>query len=64
MLVDSIHIRFLTAARHYVNYKLLTRIDQYSPWWQSVRDYGIPVQPDGYGEYLMLMYFESLSTFF
>ena len=64
MLVDSVHIRFLTAARDYANYKLLTWIDQYSPWWQSVRDYGVPVQPDGYGEYLMLMYFESLFTFF
>src|SRR5712692_2118996 len=40
MLVDSIHIRFLTAARHYVNYKLLTWIDQYSPWWQSPRLWG------------------------
>jgi hypothetical protein len=64
MLVDSIHIKFLTSARDYANYKLLTWIDQYSPWWQSVRDYGVPVQPDGYGEYLMLMYFESLFTFF
>src|SRR5579864_1491625 len=33
MLVDSIHIRFLTAARDYANYKLLTWVDQYSPWW-------------------------------
>lgn len=64
LLVDSVHIRFLAAARDYPNYKLLTWIDQYSQWWKSVRDYGVPVQPDGYGEYLMLMYFESLFTFF
>ena len=64
LLVDSVHIRFLTAARDYANYKLLTWVDQYSPWWKGVRDYGVPVQPDGYGEYLMLMYFESLFTFF
>lgn len=64
MLVDSVHIRFLTAGRDYSDYKLLTWIDQYSPWWDSVRQYGVPVQADGYGEYLMLMHFEGLFTFF
>lgn len=64
MLVDSIHIRFLTAARAYPNYKLLTWVDQYSPWWAEMRDYGVTVQADGYGEYLMLLHFDSLFTFF
>jgi hypothetical protein len=64
MLVDSIHIRFLTAARDFPNYKLLTWIDQYSSWWNEVRNYGIPVQADGYGEYLMLLQFDNLFTFF
>jgi hypothetical protein len=63
-LVDSIHIRFLTASRHYPNYKLLTWIDQYSPAWEGLREYGVPVQADGYGEYLMLMHFDSLFTLF
>jgi protein involved in plasmid replication-relaxation len=64
MLVDSIHIRFLTAARHYPEYKLLMWIDQYSPWWQDIEQYGVPVQADGYCEYLLLMHFDTLSTFF
>jgi hypothetical protein len=53
-----------TTARDYPNYKLLTWIDQYSSWWNEVRTYGIPVQADGYGEYLMLLRFDSLFTFF
>jgi hypothetical protein len=64
LLVDSVHIRFLTASRHYPNYKLLTWVDQYSSWWQSLHEYGVPFQSDGYCEYLMLLYFESLFTFF
>jgi len=64
MLVDSIHIRFLTAGRHYPEYRLLTWIDQYSPSWESIRSYGVPIQADGYGEYIMLMHFDSLFTFF
>ena len=64
MLVDSVHIRFLTAASDYPNYKLVTWIDQYSSWWEEVRSYGVPVQADGYGEYLMLLHFDSLFTFF
>ena len=46
MLVDSVHIRFLTAGREYPEYKLLTWIDQYSPWWQELEKYGVPVQAD------------------
>jgi hypothetical protein len=64
MLVDSIHIRFLTAIREYPNYRLLTWIDQYSSWWKEFQAYGIPIQADGYGEYLMLLHFENLFTFF
>jgi hypothetical protein len=64
MLVDSVHIRFLTAGREYPEYKLLTWIDQYSPWWQELETYGVPVQADGYGEYLVLLHFDSLFTFF
>src|SRR5712692_8389747 len=64
MLVDSVHIRFLTAGRQYPEYKLLTWIDQYSPWWQERERYGVPVQADGYGEYLVLLHFDSLYTFF
>src|SRR5437879_9513758 len=64
MLVDSIHIRFLTAAREYANYRLVTWIDQYSSWWNEVRNYGIPVQADGYGEYLMLLHVDTPFTFF
>jgi hypothetical protein len=64
MLVDSVHIRFLTAGRDYPDYKLLTWIDQYSPWWEEFRNYGVPIQADGYGEYLMLLHFDSLFTFF
>src|SRR5713101_7353112 len=55
MLVDSIHIRFLTAGREYPEYKLLTWIDQYSPWWQELEEYSVPVQSDGYGEYLVFL---------
>ena len=38
MLVDSIHIRFLTAAREYPNYRLVTWIDDHSLacLWTSV----------------------------
>jgi hypothetical protein len=64
MLIDSVHIRFLTATRDYPNYKLVTWVDQYSPWWESVREYGVPIQADAYAEYLILMYFDSLFTFF
>jgi DNA-binding Lrp family transcriptional regulator len=64
ILVDSVHIRFLAATRSYPNYKLVTWVDQYSPWWEEVRHYGVPIQADGYAEYLMLMYFDSLFTFF
>jgi hypothetical protein len=64
MLVDSVHIRFLTASRQYPNYKFLTWVDQYSPWWQKLREYGVPVQADGYGEYIMLSHFDALLTFF
>jgi hypothetical protein len=64
MLVDSIHIRFMTAGREYPEYKLLTWIDQYSPWWQDLERYGVPVRADGYGEYLVLLHFDSLFTFF
>ena len=64
MLVDSIHIRFLTAAREYPNYKLVTWIDQYSPSWEELQKYSVPIQADGYGEYLMLLHFENLYTFF
>src|SRR5439155_2144285 len=64
MLVDSIHIRFLTAAREYANYRLVTWIDQYSAWWKELRTYGVPIQADGYGEYLRLLHFDNLFTFF
>jgi len=64
MLVDSVHIRFLTATRYYPEYKLLTWVDQYSQWWATLTEYGIPFHADGYGEYLMLTYFDSLFTFF
>ena len=64
MLVDSVHIRFLTATRDYPEYKLLTWVDQYSTWWEELRNYGVPGQADGYGEFLMLMHFESLYTCF
>lgn len=64
MLVDSIHIRFLTAVRENPNYKLVTWIDQYSPSWADLQKYGVPLQADGYGEYLMLLHFENLYTFF
>ena len=64
ILVDSVHIRFLTAARDYPEYKLLTWVDQYSPSWEELNNYGVPGQADGYGEYLMLMHFDSLFTCF
>src|ERR1051326_3838259 len=64
IMVDTIHIRFLTAERQYPEYRFLTWIDQYSPSWQSLREYGVPVQADGYGEYILLMHFDSLLTFF
>ena len=64
MLVDSVHIRFLTAGREYPNCRLVTWVDQYSPWWEDMRKSGAPFQADGYGEYLMLLHFENLYTFF
>jgi hypothetical protein len=64
MMVDSIYIRFLTAGRVYPEYKLMTWIDQYSAWWEELRRYGVPIQADGYGEYLVLLHFNSLFTFF
>ena len=64
IIVDTIHIRFLTAEWQYPEYRLLTWIDQYSPSWESIREYGVPVQADGYGEYILLMHFDSLLTFF
>ena len=63
MLVDSIHIRFLTAAREYANYRLVTWIDQYSAWWKDLHTYGVPIQADGYGEYLLLLHFDNLFSF-
>ena len=64
MLVDSVHIRFLTAGRDYSNYKFLTWVDQYSPWWQKLREYGVPIQADAYAEYIMLLNFDGLMTLF
>ena len=64
LLVDWVHIRFLTASRHYPECQLLTWVDRYSPSWQSLRDYGVPVDADGYGEYLLLMHFDSVFPFF
>jgi hypothetical protein len=63
-LVDSVHIHFLTASRDYPEYKLLAWVDQYSPSWDELHRYGVPGQADGYGEYLMLLHFESLYTCF
>lgn len=64
MLVDSVHIRFLTAGRDYPNYRSLTWVDQYSPWWEELRKSGVPLNADGYGEYLILLAFDNLFTFF
>src|SRR5262249_24056931 len=64
VMVDTIHIRFLTAERTYPQYRLLTWMDQYSPSWESLRQYGVPIQADGYGEYILLMHFDALHTFF
>ncbi len=64
MLVDSIHIRFLTAQRRNPNYRLLTWVDQYSPEWETLRTYGLNVQADGYAEYILLLHFDNLYTFF
>lgn len=64
MLVDSIHIRFLTAQRSNPNYRLLTWVDQYSPEWETLRTYGLNVQADGYAEYILLLHFDNLYTFF
>jgi protein involved in plasmid replication-relaxation len=64
MRVDTVHIRFLTAGRDSPDYKLLTWIDQYSPWWATLHRYGVPIQADGYCEYLKLMHFNGLFTFF
>lgn len=63
-IVDSIHIRFLMAKRSYPEYKLLTWVDQYSPYWEQLRQYGVPIQADGYGEYVVLLHFDGLFTFF
>ena len=62
--VDSVHIRFLTARRDYPDYQLVTWIDQYSPWWKTMRDYGLPIQSDSYTEYLTFLHSDSLFTFF
>jgi|SRR5690348_9830156 len=64
MLVDSIHIQFLTAQRRNPNYRLLTWVDQYSPEWETLRTYGLNVQADGYAEYILLLHFDNLHTFF
>src|SRR5436309_2772437 len=44
IMVDTIHIRFLTTERDYPQYRFLTWIDQYSPSWQTLREYGVTVQ--------------------
>lgn len=64
IMVDWIHIRFLMSSRNEPNYKLVTWIDQYSSEWKELKDYGVPVQADGYGEYIQYLQFDNLHTFF
>jgi hypothetical protein len=64
LLVIWLHIRFLTTARTCPEFRLHTWIDQYSPWWQDLRDYGVPFQADAYAECLLVFGFEHLHTFF
>ena len=64
IMVDTVHIRFLTASRHNPNYRLHTWVDQYSPDWIKLHKYGVPVQADAYGEYILLLHFDNLHTFF
>lgn len=65
IMVDSVHIRFLVASRNEPNYKLVTWISQYSPKWKELKDYGgVPVEADGYGEYVQFLRFDNMQTFF
>ena len=51
LLVNSVHIKFLSASRHYSDFELLSWIPQYDSVWQTLNQYGFPLRPDGYGEY-------------
>lgn len=50
LLVHSVHVAFLVAARDYPDYELLTWIPQHAPIWQTLNRYDFPLRPDGYGE--------------
>lgn len=50
LLVDSVHIQFLTATKDYPDYELLTWIPQYDALWRTLGDHGFQLRPDGYAE--------------
>lgn len=50
LLVNAIHIKFLTASREYPDYELLNWIPQHAPIWGTLNQYGFPLRPDGYAE--------------
>ena len=50
LLVNTVHIKFLTAARQYPDYELSNWIPQYAPIWNTLNQYGFPLRPDGYAE--------------
>ncbi len=50
LLVNSVHIKFLVAARNYCEFVLLNWVPQYAPIWATLNQYGLPIRPDAYAE--------------
>ena len=51
LLVNAVHIKFLTASLQYKDFELLSWISQHDPLWNTLNRYGFPLRPDGYGEF-------------
>ena len=50
LLVNSVHLKFLGAARNYPDLVLLNWVPQYAPIWATLNQYGLPIRPDAYAE--------------
>ena len=51
LLVNSVHIKFLTATRDYPDYELHSWIHQYDSLWRILNDHAFPLRPDAYAEF-------------
>jgi hypothetical protein len=51
LLVNSVHIKFLTGSSDHPDYELLTWIPRHDALWRTLDDYGFALRPDAYGEY-------------